>query len=213
MKNTGYIKSVLDGTELVVDNLVKKASLKMPKTYEYGKFIKGLRRVKDQGSTSMCVAYSLSYVLEAMEYMADNDTKFQLDKNEIYGIRQDKKRDGMQIKEALAYAKKHGYSVSKKSKEVHKIRNYGLLKSVEAIKRSILMNGPCIFALPVANSNNEHFWDGSQIIGGHAVACIGYNEEGFTIINSWGSSWGDGGYTTLPYNETNKLLEAWAIIK
>jgi hypothetical protein len=31
-------------------------------------------------------------------------------------------------------------------------------------------------------------------IGGHAVALVGYTQEGFIVRNSWGTEWGDGGY-------------------
>jgi hypothetical protein len=36
---------------------------------------------------------------------------------------------------------------------------------------------------------------------GHAVAIIGYTEEGFIIQNSWGEDWGNGGYALLPYED------------
>lgn len=38
--------------------------------------------------------------------------------------------------------------------------------------------------------------------GGHAYALVGYNEHGFVVQNSWGASWGSGGFALLPY-------EAW----
>lgn len=43
---------------------------------------------------------------------------------------------------------------------------------------------------------------GDSLIGGHAVACVGYDDDRhlFTIRNSWGSNWGDSGYGYLPYS-------------
>lgn len=40
------------------------------------------------------------------------------------------------------------------------------------------------------------------VIGGHAVAMIGFNntKKAFRIRNSWGPSWGENGYGWLPYN-------------
>ena len=35
--------------------------------------------------------------------------------------------------------------------------------------------------------------------GGHAFAIVGYNEEGFVVQNSWGSTWGSLGFALLPY--------------
>ncbi len=39
------------------------------------------------------------------------------------------------------------------------------------------------------------------LLGGHAVACVGYDDRHhyFIIRNSWGVEWGDGGYGYLPY--------------
>jgi C1A family cysteine protease len=38
-------------------------------------------------------------------------------------------------------------------------------------------------------------------VGGHAVLAIGYDDtrQRFRCLNSWGASWGDGGYFTIPY--------------
>jgi hypothetical protein len=37
--------------------------------------------------------------------------------------------------------------------------------------------------------------------GGHAIAVVGYTNEGFIIQNSWGANWGDGGFALLPYED------------
>lgn len=41
----------------------------------------------------------------------------------------------------------------------------------------------------------------NQVIGGHAVLLVGYDDQKqmFKFKNSWGSSWGDKGYGYLPY--------------
>jgi hypothetical protein len=36
---------------------------------------------------------------------------------------------------------------------------------------------------------------------GHAVAFIGYTDEGFIVQNSWGEEWGEGGFALLPYED------------
>jgi Papain family cysteine protease len=36
---------------------------------------------------------------------------------------------------------------------------------------------------------------------GHAVALVGYTHEGFIVQNSWGESWGNGGFALLPYED------------
>lgn len=37
--------------------------------------------------------------------------------------------------------------------------------------------------------------------GGHAVAIVGYTEQGFIIQNTWGPDWGAGGFALLPYED------------
>ncbi|MDD4882381.1 MAG: C1 family peptidase, partial [Gallionellaceae bacterium] len=36
---------------------------------------------------------------------------------------------------------------------------------------------------------------------GHAIAIVGYAEQGFIIQNSWGTDWGNGGFALLPYED------------
>jgi len=36
---------------------------------------------------------------------------------------------------------------------------------------------------------------------GHAVALVGYTQQGFIVQNSWGTSWGAGGFALLPYED------------
>jgi len=43
--------------------------------------------------------------------------------------------------------------------------------------------------------------DGEKALGGHAVMCVGFDDDDqvFIIRNSWGSEWGDEGYFRMPY--------------
>jgi C1A family cysteine protease len=40
-----------------------------------------------------------------------------------------------------------------------------------------------------------------QVVGGHAVLAVGYDDasQAFIVRNSWGTGWGQGGYFTMPY--------------
>jgi C1A family cysteine protease len=57
-----------------------------------------------------------------------------------------------------------------------------------------------------------------QLLGGHAVVCVGYDDTKnvFIMRNSWGTNWGDKGYFYLPYaylTSTKLASDLWNIIK
>lgn len=190
----GFIESDFDERDLEFISEDKIRSEELPKMFDYSKFV-GLK-IKDQGNNPTCVPTSISIMLEAMDY----NIKWDIDK--IYEDRPEPKGEGMQIRDALKMLKREINDPHFK---------YYRLRSWLQIKWSLIANGPCILALPVKSMDNE-FWKGGEDLGGHAVACVGYDDEGFIIQNSWGSGWGIGGMTKLPYDDMRYVIESWGII-
>ena len=210
MQNFGYIESKLDGKEILLDKTLLQGTMPLPKEYNYSKMFDCLKHPKDQGSTSKCVPYSLSYAIETVESIKDKASKFKLDIDRIYESRSNK-TDGMQIKEALGFLKNKGYEL--KNGKSHHIKVFGKLRNQLAMKRSLYSNGPFVMALPVYdNAENPEFWKGDRKQGGHAICCVGYNEDGFILENTWGSSYGRNGKIIFPYSDFNKIIEAWGFI-
>jgi len=57
-----------------------------------------------------------------------------------------------------------------------------------------------------------------SVLGGHAVLCVGYNDQMKRMIvrNSWGEDWGDSGYFYMPYefiSNSNFAADFWTIQK
>jgi C1A family cysteine protease len=57
-----------------------------------------------------------------------------------------------------------------------------------------------------------------ECLGGHAVCAVGYDDKKqmFKIRNSWGTTWGLGGYFWMPYayvNNPNLCDDCWTITK
>lgn len=64
--------------------------------------------------------------------------------------------------------------------------------------------------MPMPNVDTE------QVLGGHAVCAVGYNDSlnSFIIKNSWGPNWGVHGYFYMPYNfigDTSFTSDFWII--
>ena len=49
-----------------------------------------------------------------------------------------------------------------------------------------------------------------QVLGGHAVVAVGYDDsqQRFIVRNSWGTTWGQQGYFTMPYAYLTQLHPA-----
>ena len=59
---------------------------------------------------------------------------------------------------------------------------------------------------------------GEQLLGGHAVLAVGYDDSTtqFLVRNSWGSGWGQDGYFTMPYpylTESNLSSDFWTVLQ
>ncbi len=202
----GFEPSVIDGTEHIFG--AAGIQQQLPKTYSYRRFLPG---VLNQGSESICVPCSISAYLNWKENLQTGSKKDnKIDYHEIYKIRTNH-GEGMTFKEAFKYLRHHG--VSSKSGNL-KINEYAMVKSIEDLRGALVMNGPCVGALPVYSDRPE-FWNkipGDGFYGYHAISIVGYNQEGFIIRNSWGTGFGNGGYTTIKFGEFNKLLEVWTIV-
>jgi C1A family cysteine protease len=96
-----------------------------------------------------------------------------------------------------------------------KAANYfNLGKNVAQWKSWLATTGPIMAGLSVdstwdnaasTNGNLDIFDPGSNR-GGHAICIIGYKGDRFIVRNSWGTTWGDGGFG---YASTNYINDAF----
>lgn len=206
MAEFGFAPSKMDGSEHVFGFTMN--GNEYPSEYSYRKY---LPKVLNQGEYSICVPCSISAFLNWKENLNDGSQKDnKIDYFEIYNKRTNN-GEGMTFKEAFAYLRHNGVKTANGNK---KIGEYALIHNAQSLKEAILMNGPCVGALPVYNYEKE-FWNqrnSDYLLGYHAISICGYDSEGFIIRNSWGTTFADKGYTKLKYKDFNKLVEVWTII-
>ena len=189
----GFKQSELDGTEYQFIADVQK----LPKEFSY---MKSLPKAINQGSSPTCVPCSISCFIDWQNDLYGEHKEFDIKKVFKEAGGQD---DGMTFKDALKYVRKQG-----------SIKSYAMVGSILQLQHALVINGPCIGGLPVKDSSVTHFWnpDISGFEGGHAIAIVGYDEEGFIIRNSWGTGYGDQGYAHLSYEDFSQFYEIWTLM-
>jgi C1A family cysteine protease len=104
------------------------------------------------------------------------------------------------------------------------IEYYRLRQNLKYLKNCLAQGYPFVFGFSVYENIDNVGKDGilnvpdlnESCLGGHAVLCVGYNDNNnrFIIRNSWGAKWGDNGHFYMPYEYvTNPELAAdfWTI--
>lgn len=205
LQNLGFIPSIIDGTEFIFS---APQIPNIPNEFSYTKY---MPTVLNQGKLSICVPCSISAYLNWKENLKDGSK----DDNciALMDIYRSKTTDGegMTYKDAFSFLRKTGVT---SNEGIMKIGKYCRITTINDLKCALLMNGPCLGALPVY-SNEFDFWrnkPGRRLEGYHAISLVGYTSDGFIIRNSWGTEFGFAGYTKIPYDEFNELLEIWTIV-
>lgn len=92
------------------------------------------------------------------------------------------------------------------------------------IKWMLAAGLPCMFGFTVYDSISNDAWipfpeHGDQVLGGHAIMAVGYDDQrgdgALLIRNSWGVRWGDHGYGWLPYTYILRGLagDFWCMVQ
>jgi len=95
-----------------------------------------------------------------------------------------------------------------------KIDGYAKIRTMETLKRAILVNGPCLICFPVYNHTTK-LWKQrkeQEKLGCHAMAVVGYNNKGFIVRNSWGEHWDTNGHCIYPYEDWGCHDEIWTVV-
>lgn len=198
--NTGLIPS-LDGTEDVFEIRENDG---LPTEYSY---MKSMPSVLNQGNTPICVPCAVAAWLN-WKTNTFNGVNTDISVYELFDNASESSA-GMTCKQAFDYIKTNGV---KSDAGLLKMSKYYSVKSVCALKYAIMANGPCVIVLPIRDQFRNDFWNGRRTIGFHAVAAVGYDNEGIIIRNSWGDSYGIDGYFHLSYEDFHHCREMWTFV-
>lgn len=83
-----------------------------------------------------------------------------------------------------------------------------------AIERQSVVVGTTIFERWAGCTGRLDYDPRERSLGGHAFVLVGYDDmrQSFRIANSWGETWGDGGYAWLPYEHLRReWFDAWTV--
>lgn len=223
MRRFPILKSPTDVRDHIVGTTVLRDPQNIPETYSVKN---ALLPVRDQKQTSMCGAFSAATIKEYQEKIDINLNEY-LSPEYLYYYRPNKDTDGMYLKDIMAILLKQGicrentwkFEKQKPSDDKlveatnHKIKNYARCDTIQDAKKAIYLTGPILFSVPVYNTSVTTFWKRSsdmQILqGGHAMTMVGYTKDSFIVRNSWGTNWGDDGYTEFPFSDFDIIWDIY----
>lgn len=186
-----------------------------------------LQPIRDQGNQGACAAMAGAAMKEYQEFL-DSLLNEYFSPQFIYSLRNGGE-EGMYMRDLMSILYKQGdctekefpygstgkpsqFILSNASRYI--IKSYAVVETIDELKTAIFLNGVCIIAVPVYNYT-ERMWyqrGGDEYLGGHAMAVVGYNINGFIIRNSWGTGWGKDGYCIMAYDDFSLAYEYWTTI-
>lgn len=187
---------------------------------------------RDQGTRGTCAAFTAAAIKEIQEqrdcgfneWMSPEFIYYHRDSKPLSGmygrnVFQILQRIGTVPESAYPYlsADRDAQSPSKKlyeSAAQYRIANFARVTTCDGLKRALLEIGPCYLLLPLFSRKSE-FWRGDsneKCNGGHAVAVVGFNKNGFILKNSWGPDWNGDGHVIFPYLEWGVQWECWVSV-
>jgi len=221
-------RSPIDNRDWIYEGLVLTIPVSLPKEFDLRTY---LGPVRDQGNRGTCAAFSAACIKEYHEKI-DNPDNFSgyMSPDSIYFYRSNKPQEGMYLRDVMSILSKRGtareefcpYSsveprslskecVADASRFV--IKGYAQINTVSAAKQALMTSGPLLFAFPYYENGLAEFWKPKgQLAGGHAVTCVGWNENGFILRNSWGPKWNGDGHVIFRYEDFGLHWEIWSCV-
>jgi len=229
--NYGALKSPVDPSDYIFERIAQGPVgfylSEMPEVFDLRTFA---RPARDQGSRGTCAAFTAATIKEIQE-TRDCGFEGRMSPEFIYHHRDNKPANGMygrnvfQIMQKIGSVPEEMYPYDTNDKEIpkaelyefaanYRIANFARVTTIDGLKRALLEMGPCYLQLPLCKARPE-FWKcdvNETANGGHAVAAVGYNTQGFILMNSWGPKWNGDGCIIFPYSDWDLHWECWVSV-
>lgn len=94
----------------------------------------------------------------------------------------------------------------------YKIGGFAVTKTANSIKGQINADNPVYVGFAVYSDfsyykSGYYAYQSGYLRGYHAVCVIGYDSQGWTARNSWGSGWGEGGNFRILYSQMDNSVQ------
>lgn len=213
----GLVPSLPDYRDIQASDILGSIDLApLPETYR----IPYNLPIKNQGNTPSCVGQSCATIKDEKERREQIDVDFDgfwiyNEAKKIDGIPEVK---GTYFRTGLDILRKVGAKPTPESKIQglpgdFKIGGYVRVNcDTESIKRAIMQWG-CVLAgfyIYPGSWSSAYIKKGTNIVGGHATALVGWNKDYIIGQNSYGPGWGDKGY--FYFNNSYLPFECWAVL-
>lgn len=187
-----------------------------------------LQRVRNQGRQGTSLAFVGTCILE---WYSRKIKKKELNASAqfLYNVRPDRtqtlmsgrdlmetlKQKGCCTEESCVYGSTYDFSPEMVEEALqYKIDGYAKIRTMETLKRALLVNGPCLICFPVYNHTTK-LWKQrkeQEKLGCHAMTVVGFNTIGFIVRNSWGEHWDTDGHCIYPYEDWGCHDEIWTVV-
>lgn len=216
--NSGYRVSRLDHRDmrygLVAPETITVSGL--PASYDFA--TTATLPVFNQGRVPACVGYTLAGLKVAQEEL-EKGAVLPFDGLDIYSAIA-APGGGAEMRVGLDYLLKQGAAADGQRFPISSYAGVAL-QAHDEVKHALVTSRVLVAGFEVPRSfmqGGGHEFvvaegEDDQIVGGHAILVVGYDETGLILHNSWGEQWGNAGRTTITWEFWDRhFMEAWACV-